>query len=55
MSEFVSICDVGPRDGSRIARTRMATADKVTWIASIAAAGVREIEVGGYVPPRVIP
>jgi hydroxymethylglutaryl-CoA lyase len=39
----------------QIAKTRMTTDDKVKWIASIAAAGVREIEVGSYVPPRVIP
>ena len=55
MSEFVSICDVGPRDGLQIAKTRMTTDDKVRWIASLAAAGVREVEVGSYVPPRVIP
>jgi len=53
--EFVSICEVGPRDGLQIAKTRMTTDDKVAWIASIAAAGVREIEVGSFVPPRVIP
>jgi hydroxymethylglutaryl-CoA lyase len=55
MSEFVSICDVGPRDGLQIAKTRMTTDDKVKWIASLAAAGVPEVEVGSYVPPRVIP
>lgn len=55
MSEFVSICEVGPRDGLQIAKTRMTTDDKVRWIASIAAAGVREIEVGSFVPARVIP
>ena len=55
MSEFVSICEVGPRDGLQIAKTRMTTDDKVRWIAAIAAAGVREIEVGSFVPPRVIP
>ena len=55
MSTFVSICDVGPRDGLQIAKTRMTTDDKVRWIASLAAAGVREVEVGSYVPPRVIP
>ena len=55
MSEFVSICEVGPRDGLQIAKTRMTTDDKVRWIASIAAAGVKEIEVGSFVPPRVIP
>jgi hydroxymethylglutaryl-CoA lyase len=55
MSEFVSICEVGPRDGLQIAKTRMATDTKVRWIAAIAAAGVREIEVGSFVPARVIP
>jgi hydroxymethylglutaryl-CoA lyase len=53
--DFVSICEVGPRDGLQIAKTRMTTDDKVAWIVSIAAAGVREIEVGSFVPPRVIP
>jgi hydroxymethylglutaryl-CoA lyase len=55
MSEFVSICEVGPRDGLQIAKTRMTTENKVRWIQAIAAAGVREIEVGSFVPPRVIP
>ncbi len=55
MSEYVSICDVSPRDGLQIAKTRMSTDDKVAWIHSLAAAGVPEIEVGSYVPPRVIP
>ena len=55
MSEYVNICEVGPRDGLQIAKTRMSTEDKVAWIAAMAAAGVREIEVGSFVPPRVIP
>jgi hydroxymethylglutaryl-CoA lyase len=53
--EFVSICEVGPRDGLQIAKTRMTTDDKVAWIASLAAAGLKEIEVGSFVPARVIP
>jgi hydroxymethylglutaryl-CoA lyase len=55
MTTFVSICEVGPRDGLQIAKTRMTTEAKVRWIQSIAAAGVHEIEVGSFVPPRVIP
>ncbi len=55
MKEYVSICEVGPRDGLQIAKTRMTTEAKVRWIAAIAAAGVKEIEVGSFVPPRVIP
>ena len=54
-AEFVSICEVGPRDGLQIAKTRMTTDDKVAWIKSLAAAGIPEIEVGSFVPPRVIP
>src|SRR5215471_15224695 len=55
MSEHVSICEVGPRDGLQMAKTRMTTAAKVGWIKAIAAAGVKEVEVGSFVPPRVIP
>jgi hydroxymethylglutaryl-CoA lyase len=55
MTTFVSICEVGPRDGLQIAKTRMTTEAKVRWIQAIAAAGVHEIEVGSFVPPRVIP
>jgi hydroxymethylglutaryl-CoA lyase len=55
MTEHVSICEVGPRDGLQIAKTRMTTDAKVRWIKAIARAGVKEIEVGSFVPPRVIP
>ncbi len=53
--ETIRICEVGPRDGLQMAKSRMETGTKVRWIAAIAAAGVREIEVGSFVPPRVIP
>src|SRR2546423_8640890 len=55
MREQVSICEVGPRDGLQIAHSHMATDAKIRWIRAIAAAGVKEIEVGSFVPPRVIP
>jgi hydroxymethylglutaryl-CoA lyase len=55
MGEKVIICEVGPRDGLQIAKTRMATTTKAQWIAAIAAAGVPEIEVGSFVPARLIP
>jgi hydroxymethylglutaryl-CoA lyase len=55
MTERVNICEVGPRDGLQIAKTRMATDAKLRWIAAMAAAGVCEIEVGSFVPPRIIP
>jgi hydroxymethylglutaryl-CoA lyase len=55
MTEHVSLCEVGPRDGLQMAKTRMTTDAKLRWIAGLAASGLREIEVGSFVPPRVIP
>ena len=55
MCEQVVVCEVGPRDGLQMAHSRMATADKIRWIEALAAAGVPEIEVGSFVPARVIP
>lgn len=55
MSEHVTICEVGPRDGLQIAKGRMPTEIKTRWIAALAAAGVPHIEVGSFVPARVIP
>ncbi len=55
MAEHVTVCEVGPRDGLQMAKTQMPTAIKIRWIQAIAAAGVPEIEVGSFVPPRLIP
>jgi hydroxymethylglutaryl-CoA lyase len=55
MDRRVSVREVGPRDGLQMAASRMPTPTKLRWIAAIAAAGVAEIEVGSFVPPRVIP
>src|SRR3954462_7161003 len=51
----VHICEVGPRDGPPNAHHLMATAAKKAWIAALAAAGLKEIEVGSFVPPKLIP
>ena len=51
----IHICEVGPRDGLQNARHLMPSAAKKAWIAAIAAAGVEEIEVGSFVPPKLIP
>ncbi len=55
MTEHVSICEVGPRDGLQMAKSHMPTATKLRWIGALAAAGLKEIEVGSFVPARVIP
>src|SRR4051812_39602922 len=51
----VHLCEVGPRDGLQNAKHLMPTQAKKAWIAALAAAGVREIEVGSFVPPKLIP
>ena len=51
----INICEVGPRDGLQNAHHLMPTEAKKTWIAALAAAGLREIEVGSFVPPKLIP
>src|SRR5579859_4256175 len=54
MSEVV-ICEVGPRDGLQNAKHLMSTAAKKSWIRALADAGLKEIEVGSFVPPKLIP
>lgn len=53
--EKVTVCEVGPRDGLQIAHGIMPTETKVLWIEAIAAAGVPEIEVGSFVPAKLVP
>lgn len=55
MRERVTVCEVGPRDGLQMAQGRMPTAVKIRWIEAPAASGLPEIEVGSFVPTRVIP
>lgn len=54
MSDIV-ICEVGPRDGLQNAKHLMPTEAKKAWVSALAAAGLREIEVGSFVPPKLIP
>ncbi len=51
----VFICEVGPRDGLQNAHHLMPTEAKKAWISALAAAGLQEIEVGSFVPAKVIP
>lgn len=51
----VTIREVGLRDGLQsIART-LPTAQKLQWIEGAYNAGLREIEVGSFVPPKLLP
>ncbi len=51
----ILISEVGPRDGLQNAGAIMPTEAKKRWIKAEAAAGVREIEVGSFVPAKVLP
>ncbi len=51
----VLISEVGLRDGLQSIARVMPLAAKKTWIAAEAAAGVREIEVGSFVPAALLP
>jgi hydroxymethylglutaryl-CoA lyase len=51
----IHICEVGPRDGLQNAKHLMSTEAKKSWIRALAHAGLREIEVGSFVPPKLIP
>lgn len=52
---FIEISEVGPRDGLQSISPIMPTDAKKAWIAAEAAAGVREIEVGSFVPAKILP
>jgi isopropylmalate/homocitrate/citramalate synthase len=53
--EAVVVREVGPRDGLQNAPAIMPTEAKLAWIAAMAAAGVREMEVASFVPPAAMP
>ena len=51
----VLISEVGPRDGLQSIQRSMPTADKLRWLTALHAAGLREIEVGSFVPAHLLP
>jgi hydroxymethylglutaryl-CoA lyase len=55
MPEQVWLREVGLRDGLQNIAMFMPTQQKQDWISAEFAAGVREIEVTSYVPPKLLP
>jgi len=55
MGSFVEISEVGPRDGLQSIKRVMPLAAKKAWITAEAACGVPEIEVGSFVPAKLLP
>jgi hydroxymethylglutaryl-CoA lyase len=51
----VTVCEVGLRDGLQMFDTLFPTQEKIAWLRAEAAAGVREIEVTSFVPPKLVP
>jgi len=51
----ILVSEVGPRDGLQSIKSIMPTAAKKAWIKAEAEAGVPEIEVGSFVPPKLLP
>jgi len=55
MASQILISEVGPRDGLQNLDQVLPTAVKKAWIVAEAAAGVTEIEVGSFVPAKLLP
>ena len=51
----ILISEVGPRDGLQNCKATMPTEAKCRWIEAEWRAGVREIEVGSFVSPKLLP
>lgn len=55
MNKSILVSEVGPRDGLQSILRIMPLEAKKAWISALAAAGLREIEVGSFVPARILP
>ena len=55
MGNYIEISEVGPRDGLQSIKRIMSLDAKKAWISAEAACGVPEIEVGSFVPPKLLP
>jgi hydroxymethylglutaryl-CoA lyase len=55
VTKRILVSEVGPRDGLQSISGIMPLAAKKAWIAAEAAAGVQEIEVGSFVPAKLLP
>ncbi|WP_328319952.1 hydroxymethylglutaryl-CoA lyase [Pseudomonas fulva] len=51
----ILVSEVGPRDGLQSVKATMPTELKLEWISALANAGLKEIEVGSFVSPKLLP
>lgn len=55
MTDTIRITEVGMRDGLQSISDTMTTQDKRRWLDALARAGIVEIEVGSFVPLKLLP
>lgn len=55
MSDAITLVEVGPRDGFQGIGPFIDTADKLSYLRRLAAAGLTEIEIGSFVSPKALP
>jgi hydroxymethylglutaryl-CoA lyase len=55
MTVDILISEVGPRDGLQSINAIMPTEAKKRWVKAQYDAGTREIEIGSFVPPKLLP
>ena len=55
MTEHAHVREVGLRDGLQSIAEILPTEKKIAWLEAEHAAGVREIEVSSFVPPKLLP
>jgi hydroxymethylglutaryl-CoA lyase len=55
MTEHAHVREVGLRDGLQSIAEILPTEEKIAWLEAEHAAGVREIEVSSFVPPKLLP
>ena len=52
---YVTIKEVGPRDGLQNEKVFISTEDKIAWINHLSSTGLTHIEITSFVNPRMIP
>ena len=55
MKDFVTVREVGLRDGLQLSKTKLSTKQKLNWCREQAQTGFKEIEVTSIVPPSILP
>ncbi|MGX9425193.1 MULTISPECIES: hydroxymethylglutaryl-CoA lyase [Bradyrhizobium] len=55
MRERAHVREVGPRDGLQLVKAILPSARKLAWCRGMVEAGINDIEVTSFVPPKVIP